>query len=142
MVQWAILNELNKYKGITLATPTEFEARSAIKDFDSGLAYLGEKLRDKLEAEHLILKLGSDGALIFTSVDGRDYIEKIPAFNFGEVVDTSGAGDSLLATASLALSSSDDIFLSAFLGSVAAGKQVTRRGNIPLQHDFWCVKDV
>ena len=129
--------DLQKYRGAKLVTPTEVEARSALKDFDSGVAYLGEKLRDELEADHLILKLGAQGALIFTELNGIVQIENLPALNVNRVVDTSGAGDSILAVATLSLCVSNDIFLAAYLGSIAAGLQVTQRGNTPLNEDFW-----
>ena len=62
--------DLQKYRGAKLVTPTEVEARSALKDFDSGIAYLGEKLRDALEADHLILKLGAQELLYLQSSMG------------------------------------------------------------------------
>ncbi len=129
--------DLQKYRGAKLVTPTEIEARTALKDFDSGVAYLGEKLRDKLEADHLILKLGAQGALIFTELNGIVQVENLPALNVNRVVDPSGAGDSMLAVATLTLCASENIFLASYLGSLAAGIQVTQRGNIPLNQDFW-----
>lgn len=129
--------DLNKYRGVNLATPTEVEARNALRDFDSGIAYLGEKLRDKLEASHLILKLGADGALIFSEDKGAPTIEKLPALKVGKIVDPSGAGDSMLAVASLILSQSNNIYLASYLAAVAAGVQVGRRGNLPLDQNFW-----
>ena len=131
------IGDLKKYHGAKLVTPTEVEARSALKDFDSGVAYLGEKLRDELEAEHLILKLGAQGALIFTELDGKTQIENIPGLAIEKVVDASGAGDSMMAVATLTLAASNDIFMAAYLGSLAAGLQVTRRGNTALSKDFW-----
>jgi sugar/nucleoside kinase (ribokinase family) len=83
------------------------------------------------------LKLGAQGALIFTELDGMVQIENLPALNVNRVVDPSGAGDSILALATLTLCASSDIFLAAYLGSLAAGIQVTQRGNIPLTQDFW-----
>jgi bifunctional ADP-heptose synthase (sugar kinase/adenylyltransferase) len=47
-------------------------------------------------------------------------------------IDTSGAGDSMLAGASLALASGATIYEAALLGSVLAGIQVGRLGNVPI----------
>ena len=129
--------DLKKYLGAKLVTPTEVEARSALKDFDCGIAYLGGKLREELEAEHLILKLGTNGALIFTELDGLVRVENIPALAIEKVVDTSGAGDSMMAVATLTLAASNSIFMAVYLGSLAAGLQLTHRGNTPLSKNFW-----
>jgi sugar/nucleoside kinase (ribokinase family) len=50
-------------------------------------------------------------------------------------VDTSGAGDSMLAGASLALASGSTIYEAALIGSVLAGIQVGRLGNVPIAHE-------
>ena len=46
--------------------------------------------------------------------------------------DVSGAGDSLLVAATLALTGRSNIWEAAALGSIAAAVQVSRSGNIPL----------
>jgi bifunctional ADP-heptose synthase (sugar kinase/adenylyltransferase) len=48
-------------------------------------------------------------------------------------VDVSGAGDSLLAIGSLTLASGHDLYETALMGSIAAGVQVSRRGNVPIE---------
>jgi sugar/nucleoside kinase (ribokinase family) len=75
--------------------------------------------------------------LILTEIDGNNRIEKIPALRVEKVIDTSGAGDSMLAAATLTLCATNDIYMAAYLGSLAAGIQVTRRGNLPLTENFW-----
>lgn len=128
--------DLKKYTGVDLICPTEFEARSALKDFDSGVAYLGQKLRDELQVNSVILTLGASGLLIFSSSEGPYSVERLMPFS-SQAVDVSGAGDSLLAAVTHSLVAGLDLFSAAYLGSLAAGIQVSRRGNWPLQSRFW-----
>ena len=50
-------------------------------------------------------------------------------------IDTSGAGDSVLAASALALAGGFDIYNSALLGSFVAGIQVGRLGNEPINRE-------
>ena len=130
------LGNLAKFKGADLVTPTEIEARLEMRDEVSGLAVLGENLRNKLELENVLLKMGPDGVL----VHGRDQKNKlirtdqVPALN-KKPIDTSGAGDSMLASASLALAAGETLYMAAFIGSVMASIQVSRIGNIPISQE-------
>jgi bifunctional ADP-heptose synthase (sugar kinase/adenylyltransferase) len=57
--------------------------------------------------------------------------DRLPTFNSAPR-DVTGAGDSLLTCASLALAAGANIWQGAYLGSVAAACQVSRMGNTPL----------
>ena len=116
-----------------LITATEREARLELKDENSGLVVLAEKLRFKLNAENLLLKLGGDGVMIHGTNESGTMLatDQVPALN-DAFVDTSGAGDSLLATAALSLASSATIYEATLLGSLVAAIQVGRIGNTPI----------
>jgi bifunctional ADP-heptose synthase (sugar kinase/adenylyltransferase) len=58
-------------------------------------------------------------------------MDQLPAFNSAPK-DVSGAGDSLLTCASMALAVGANVWESAYLGSLAAACQVSRVGNTPL----------
>ena len=58
--------------------------------------------------------------------------DRLPACN-NSPKDTAGAGDSLLITSSLSLACKANIWEAAFLGSLSAGIQISRVGNIPLR---------
>ena len=127
------VSDISRFKGMRLLTPTEREARLATRDFTSGLVVLAEALRKKAEAEHVILTLGSEGLLVQIPDPRPGYFatDQLPAFNSAPK-DAAGAGDSVLACASLALAVGADIWQSAYLGSIAAALQVSRVGNSPL----------
>lgn len=132
------VSDVSRFKGVKLLTPTEREARLATRDFSSGLVILAEALRRKAEAEHVILTLGSEGLLVQIPQDtlGHFSTDQLPAFN-SSPKDPAGAGDSVLACASLALAVGADIWQSAYLGSVAGALQVGRVGNMPINvHDL------
>ena len=68
-------------------------------------------------------------------IDGKSpHTDRLPALNPAPV-DVSGAGDSVLITASLTLVSGGDLWQASLLGSLAAFIQVGRVGNIPLNPD-------
>ena len=87
---------------------------------------------EELEAKSVFLKMGPDGILI-SSEDPEGRLietEKVDALN-KLPVDNSGAGDSMLAAASMALASGATIQETALLGSLVAAIQVGRVGNVP-----------
>ena len=116
-----------------MITPTEYEARLALHDFNSGLVVLADKLCKKARAKNVILTLGAEGMIAHTTSSNNDHwvTDRLPAFNTAPK-DSSGAGDSLLACCSMAMAVGTDIWKSMYLGSIAAACQVSRVGNIPL----------
>jgi len=127
------MSDVSRFKGMRLLTPTEREARLATRDFSSGLVVVTEALRQKAQAEHVILTLGSEG--LFLQVPepetGEFSTDRLGAFNSAPK-DVSGAGDSLLACASIALAAGGTIWQVAYLGAIAAALQVSRVGNSPV----------
>lgn len=127
------IGDVSRFKGMVLLTPTEREARLAMRDFNSGLVVLAEKLRKKTQAQNIILTLGTEGLIAHAPSIERDnwLTDRLPAFNTAPK-DIAGAGDSLLACSALALAAGANIWQSSYLGSIAAACQVSRVGNIPL----------
>lgn len=121
------MGDLSKFSYADLVTPTEREARQEVRN-QEGLVVLSHKLMEKLKARMIILKLGADGILI----SGQNlHSDHIPALN-EEPLDVAGAGDSLLATSTLALTSGADIYTAGLLGNIAAAIQISRVGNLPV----------
>lgn len=123
--------DVSRFKGMTLLTPTEREARVALNDFISGLAVIGEGLIARAHTRNLVITLGSEGALINTMADGVQESDRLPAFN-PSPKDVSGAGDSFFMASAMALRAGSDIWQASYLGSLAAALQVSRVGNLPL----------
>ena len=128
------MGDIRRFNGMMLITPTEYEARTAMRDDTSGLVVLANNLKKETMSKHLLITMGSEGVFVNGDNDGvhGSNTDQLSALNQSPK-DVSGAGDCLLITASLALVSGADIWQSAYLGSVAAACQVGRLGNMPLK---------
>lgn len=126
------MSDVSRFPGMMLLTPTEHEARLALRDSACGLAVLAERLAEKAAAKNVAITLGAEGVLGIAKDDrGKWRTDNLPAFN-STFKDVSGAGDSLLVCSAMALCASGDLWRSIYLGSIAAACQVSRIGNIPL----------
>jgi bifunctional ADP-heptose synthase (sugar kinase/adenylyltransferase) len=127
------VGDISRFKNSYLLTPTEHEARISLRDKESGLIVLAEKLRVKAEAKNLFLKIGEDGVIIHAESKGKNnwVTDRIPALNTSPV-DVSGAGDSMLISSAMSLAVGSSIWEAAAIGSLSAAIQVGRIGNIPL----------
>lgn len=127
------IGDLSRFVSCDLITSTEREARLELRDEGSGLVILAENLRSFLATKNLLLKLGGDGLIIHGVSEIGELIKTDQVPSLADIVaDASGAGDSLLATATLCLASNATIYEAALLGSVVAAIQVSRVGNVPI----------
>ena len=125
------LSDISRFQEMDLITPTEREARLAVKNVGSGLVELGEQLRIAAKARMIIITLGTEGALIHAPSYDLLRTDRLPAMNLWPQ-DVAGAGDSLFSCVTLGLCAGGDIWLSSYLASVAAACQVSKLGNTPL----------
>ncbi len=125
------VSDVSRFSGMRLITPTEREARLALRDWNSGLVVLAEALRRKARTENVVITLGSEGILVHAPTGAEGETDRLPAFNTAPR-DAAGAGDSFLICAAMALCAGVDIWQSAYLGSLAAACQTARVGNTPL----------
>lgn len=125
------LGDVSRFKGMMLIAPTEHEARLALRDFESGLVIISERLRQVAQADNVIVTLGPEGLLVQAPGGGEYQTDRLPAFNTAPK-DVAGAGDSLFTAAALALRAGVDIWRSTYLGALAAAYQVSRVGNTPV----------
>ena len=129
------LGNIGRFHGVDLLTPTEHEARVSLQDSESGLVVLADRLRLQTQAEHVLLTLNRDGLLIHAGPEDSWVTDQLPALNRNPV-DVAGAGDCLLVAASLARCNGATIWEAGYLGSIAAGIQVGRQGNLPLSFQY------
>jgi len=125
------------FVGFDLITPNEKEARFATGDQDSVIRPLAAKLYEEAECATLILKCGEAGTLTTRSDDSTDFrgVFALDSFCHGQAVDPVGAGDALLAYASLTLKSGAGSVAASILGGIAAGIECGFDGNIPVTSD-------
>jgi rfaE bifunctional protein kinase chain/domain len=120
------------FQGFDLITPNEREARFALGDQDSIIRPLALDLYKRASCKYLILKLGERGVITYREPDPnvRSFftIDSVAE----HVVDPVGAGDALLAYATLALVVTKNPLIASILGSVAAAMACERDGNNPI----------
>ena len=127
---------ITDFQGFDLITPNEREARFALGDQDSGIRPLASNLYDAARCRLLILKLGERGVLACCSADHEslDSFFVIDSF-VDRLIDAVGAGDALLAYATLAMLAVRDPGIATILGSMAAAGECECDGNIPVTAD-------
>jgi rfaE bifunctional protein kinase chain/domain len=124
---------ITEFQGFDLVTPNEREARFALGDQDSGIRPLASALYDAARCKTLILKLGERGVLTCRSADHESLDSFIVIDSFVDrVVDAVGAGDALLAYATLAKLATGSDAVATILGSIAAACECELDGNIPV----------
>ena len=127
------VGDVTKFHDVSLLTPTEKEARLAVRDNNIGLVGISQRLREVTRAEYVPITLGSEGVFLHHAGIRADSAEddRVPALNKNPV-DVSGAGDAFLVSTALCLASGADIWKAMYIGSVASACQVSRIGNNPL----------
>lgn len=127
---------ITEFEGFDLITPNEREARFALGDQDSGIRPLASRLYDEAKCRLLILKLGERGVLACTDVDHESLDSFFVMDSFAEtVLDPVGAGDALLAYATMAMLASRDEIQATIIGTIAAGCECEFDGNEPITPD-------
>jgi rfaE bifunctional protein kinase chain/domain len=125
-----------EFKGFDLITPNEREARFALGDQDSAIRPLATALFEQAHCRTLILKLGDRGVLTYRTRPPDDLRTVAALDSFAnKIVDPVGAGDALLAYATLALFATGGDVLAAILGNIAAAVECSREGNEPVTPD-------
>ena len=127
---------ITDFRNFDLITPNEREARFALGDQDIGIRPLASTLYDTAQCRTLILKLGERGVLTCRSSDHNSLDSFVVVDSFAErVVDAVGAGDALLAYATLAKLAAGSDTVATILGSMAAACECECDGNIPVTPD-------
>jgi rfaE bifunctional protein kinase chain/domain len=124
---------ITDFQDFDLITPNEREARFALADQDSGIRPLASALYDAARCKTLILKLGERGVLTCKSAEHESLDSFIVVDSFVDrVVDAVGAGDALLAYATLAKLATGSDSIATILGSLAAACECEVDGNVPV----------
>jgi rfaE bifunctional protein kinase chain/domain len=121
-----------EFQGFDLITPNEREARFALGDQDSTIRPLALELYKRAHCKYLILKMGERGLITYRAPNPevRSFFT-VDTFT-DKVVDAVGAGDALLAYATLSLRATGNPVIASILGTLAAGLACERDGNEPI----------
>jgi len=117
------------FRGMTAVTPNEPEVEEAlgvtIGHDRRRLESAGRALLRRLGAKAVLVTRGSDGMALFET--GRPTLH-VPIFGSDQVADVTGAGDTVIATFTLALAAGATPAEAALLANYAGGIVVTKRG--------------
>ena len=127
---------ITDFKNFDLITPNEREARFALGDQDSGIRPISSNLYDLAQCKTLMLKLGERGVLTCRNGNHEALDSVVIIDSFVErLVDAVGAGDALLAYATLSMLVTKSEVVATILGSMAAACACECDGNISVQPD-------
>lgn len=117
------------FKGTTVATPNEPEVEAALQmeicRDDNLAAKAGETLLDLTETQALLLTRGSKGMILFQPGETPF---KIPIHGPADIVDVTGAGDTVISVFTLALAAGAEFREAAQLANYAGGIVVMKKG--------------
>ena len=120
---------LLSYRGLTACTPNESEVEQAlgvrINDDARVLERAGREILERTKMQAVLITRGSRGMALFVP---REPTVHIPIFGSDEIADVTGAGDTVMATMTLALAAGATFELAARLANYAGGLVVMKRG--------------
>lgn len=138
-LQWARTNRkiatvdsqgnLFKFRGFMVVKCNREEAENVLGrelTDDESFGQASCELQEKLSSEAMLITRGSDGMSL---ADSGGVCLHIRATNRSEVFDVTGAGDTVIATLTLAMAAGATIAQAAYLSNLAAGLVVRKLGN-------------
>ena len=121
-------DKFERFKGAALITPNQPDTEGAIGfkiDSREKLQEAGAKMLALSGAKNMLLTRGGAGMVLFSN---NEQTFELPAFNRSEVFDVTGAGDTVVATMTLAMVTGASMTEAMALGNLAAGLVVKKVG--------------
>jgi len=132
--------DLLNFPGVTAATPNEEEAAAAAgtalfngDNGDARLAQVAETLQQSLDCDAVLITRGSRGMALFDRGAAGPLF--IPVYGTDQVADVTGAGDTVIATFTLALAAGASYAEAAKLANYAGGIVVMKMGTATASND-------
>src|SRR5262249_30619399 len=117
------------FRGMTAVTPNEPEVEAALRTSIGNnprrLETAGRSLLRRLGVKAALITRGSDGMVLF---EPRRPALHIPIYGSDQVADVTGAGDTVIATFTLALAAGAAPGEASYLANYAGGIVVMKRG--------------
>ena len=127
---------LLEYRGLTACTPNESEVEQAlgvrINDNARVLERAGREILKRTAMKAVLITRGGRGMALF--VPGADTVH-IPIYGSDEIADVTGAGDTVMATLTLALAAGATFEGAARLANYAGGIVVMKRGTATVSRE-------
>ena len=122
---------LFRFQGVTALTPNQPEAELTLGTTittQEQLDEAGQRLLQGSNAQSVLITRGSEGMSLFESGKAPTHFPIYPLSGASEIVDTNGAGDTVAATFTLALTAGATKIEAAYLANAAAALVVRRLG--------------
>lgn len=120
--------DLAKYNGCTSMTPNLPDTQKHVGFFiksDKDMYKAGQNLLSQTGCEYVLITCGDEGMALVTN---KNKMLKVPVFNKSKVFDVTGAGDTVTALYTLAVSIDVEPVYAAILGNIAAGIVIKQFG--------------
>jgi D-glycero-beta-D-manno-heptose-7-phosphate kinase len=128
--------DLARYTGLTACTPNEAEVEALlgvqIDENPTVLERAGRELLDRMRHEAVLITRGSHGMSLFERGQPTRHLD---IFGSDEIADVTGAGDTVIATMTLALAAGASPFEAMQLANIAGGLVVMKRGTATVSAD-------
>jgi rfaE bifunctional protein kinase chain/domain len=130
--------DLLSYRGITAATPNEEEAAAAAgtslwNGEEEKIGDVARTLQQGLDSDAVLITRGSRGMALFERGERQPLL--IPVSGTDQVADVTGAGDTVIATFTLALAAGASFAEAAKLANYAGGIVVMKMGTATVSND-------
>jgi rfaE bifunctional protein kinase chain/domain len=129
--------DLLRYPDVTAATPNEEEAAAcaglALFEDEESFALAAAAIQQALDCAAVLITRGSRGMALFEA-NGRSPVE-IPVWGGDQVADVTGAGDTVIAAFTLALSAGGSFAESARIANYCGGIVVMKMGTATVSND-------
>lgn len=128
-------NNFFEYQGVEVFKPNRKETEDALNKklgADGAFQKAAQEMKDRLGCKNILLTLGSQGMLLLQE-DGS--VIQVPT-RAREVADVSGAGDTVIATLSVALASGATMEEAAKIANQAGGLVCEEIGIVPVNRDL------
>ena len=127
---------LSGFTGVTACTPNESEVEAQLgvridEDLDV-LERAGRAMLSRLRCEAVLITRGSRGMALF---EARAKTAHIPIVGSDQIADVTGAGDTVIATFTLARAAGASYLEAAWLANYAGGLVVMKRGTATVQRN-------
>jgi rfaE bifunctional protein kinase chain/domain len=127
---------MTDYQGVTAATPNEPEVEESLRirigNDQAKLFEAGAALLRQMKLESLVITRGGEGMVAF---EKRKAPVHVPIYGHNQVVDVTGAGDTVIATFTAALAAGADTASAARIANYAAGIVVMKRGTATVSRE-------
>jgi rfaE bifunctional protein kinase chain/domain len=124
-----------EYQNVTVFKPNRKETEDALGiklDSEEKVFEAGRRLKEKLNPEYLLLTRGEKGMTLFSK---NGDVHTIPT-RARKVADVSGAGDTVIATITMALAAGAEIEEAATIANRAAGLVCEEVGVVPVNREL------